>query len=1145
MLEVPVEPFVERHRLGAEANRSPRFSVFVSRTVITSLIFFSTLVFVLRGHSQGNPASSESAAPVKPASQINLSSIGYQGLAGMARMASQSNISLDFVDDDHVLFTFDPKKLFTRLPECPPSHDDRLVHAVIFQVSSGKAVKTANWYLHDHKRYVWPLGSGQFLLRRLNSLYIVDSNLKEKLLMTSPKEFLWLTVTPDGKQIIVETADNETTSKKKPDPAKAKKQLVKIEFLDIASLTVQRTIKSEGIVTLEGTSTGFADVSHGMSGKIWLIRFGPTTRQRENIARVRSQCVPDVFYSSSNTLLIGRCSATGSDYSVSSFTVTGHRLWHQRWSEHRYVPKMQRSEDGSRFAVSTLMHVEQTDSAAKPGDEDEDDAAGRGLAQVIQVFDTGGGTSVLSVKISPVVLTAQNISLSPDGRRLAVLNESSLQSYDLPLMSADERSKYSAVKADVPGLYMPSSDTNLQVASNEEEPAYGAAESAPDSAASDQAPDEKTPAAAPNKDSTPVPVAQPVAAADGKDKGVDPSLITFKASSRIVVVDVVITDRKGKPVKGLTQQDFQIAEDGKSQNVAHFEEFNRESDPAVPIQTTPVATSSSTPAGAAPETSAKLPANVYTNNSQERETGSSTMVVLDLLNTPLPDQARTREQLIDFLKKKPEALQMALCSLSTNLRLIQGFTHDENLLISSAKGKKGAVKAPPWQSDSGMERSVQLARDLALVTGDTQSLQRAQNGLDEIKAQDVDVRMHFTLDAFAQLARYLSGVPGRKNLVWLSGSFPLSIFPNPEVTDYQPVTRSYGNEIRKVTNLLAEAHVAVYPVSVKGVETQTMFAASNNGTYDPIPQQAGALGPSTPGATFGLANTSANIPLDTRMQQETRAFRETVASEQGTMEQVAADTGGKAFYNSNSIGDAIETAIDQGSHYYMLSYSPSNKKYDGRFRKIKISLDQKGYHLAYRQGYYADDPSAPVKDTRGPAQDIGVAAMQHGSPQSHQIIFATRVVPIGKPKKADASQAGVAAAQKKNGGSAGPVEMQHYGIDYAIDPAHLLFNPTSAGLYHGVLNFMVTGFDDDEHLVARMVSTATSDLRPANYKDVMTGGFRMHQELDVPVSAVALRLGVEDGLTSHMGTLEIQLPVPIPPDVPRVTARSLPEVEPD
>ena len=236
------------------------------------------------------------------------------------------------------------------------------------------------------------------------------------------------------------------------------------------------------------------------------------------------------------------------------------------------------------------------------------------------------------------------------------------------------------------------------------------------------------------------------------------------------MVDVVVTDRKGKPVTGLGQKDFQVTEDGKAQNIAHFDEFSKEGEgaPAVP---TPVAPGAAAPAAAAPVPDAppKLPANIYTNNSKESDTGSSTMVVLDLLNTPLPDQQRARDQLIDFLKKKPEALQMALCSLSTNLRLIQGFTHDDNLLISSAKGRKGGVKAPPLQTDEGMQRAVQLQRATwrsSLAT--LRKCRRHRTRWTKQKAQDIDIRMHFTLDAFAQLARYLSGVPGRKNLVWLS-----------------------------------------------------------------------------------------------------------------------------------------------------------------------------------------------------------------------------------------------------------------------------------------------------------------------------------------------------------------------------------------
>jgi hypothetical protein len=358
------------------------------------------------------------------------------------------------------------------------------------------------------------------------------------------------------------------------------------------------------------------------------------------------------------------------------------------------------------------------------------------------------------------------------------------------------------------------------------------------------------------------------------------------------------------------------------------------------------------------------------------------------------------------------------------------------------------------------------------------------------------------------------------------------------------VTRNYETQVKKATNLLAEAHVAVYPVSVKGVETQTMFSAANNGTYDP-PSFAGSSGPSHPGAGSSLANTSASLPLSSRMERETRGFRETVANEQATMEQVAADTGGKAFYNSNGIEDAIKTAVDEGSHYYTLSYTPTNKIYDGKFRKIKVNLDRQGYHLAYRRGYFAEDPDAGSRDNRAPAQRVGVAAMQQGSPQSKQIIFATRVVPIGKPRKVD-GQLETSVHGKKKGGPTAPVAMQHYGIDYAVDASDLRFSPTPSGTYHAVLSFMITAFSDDDRLVSSRVSTATSDLKPANYKDVMTGGFRLHQELDVPVDAVSLRLGVEDAASSHVGTLEIPLPVPVPPEAPEQAAtHQLPPIEPD
>ena len=1094
--------------------------------ILVSFVFLFLLVGI---HPAVFGQEAETVAK-HPDAEIDLAQVGFHGLSASARLAAQANVSLDFVDDDHVLLTFNPKKMFKRLPDCPATHDDRLIHAVVLSVPDGRVVREADWYLHDHERYLWPLGSGQFLLRRLNTLYLVDSELREKVLMMSPDPLLWIGVTADGKQIIMERKLADAAGKSK-EQSKSSKPKVRLDFLDVTTMAVQRTIKSEGKVQIDALSSGFADVIHSRVGKVWLVRFGPTASTRENITRVRSQCVPDIVFSSANTLMVGRCAMQNSDYSVSSFTLSGHFLWRQHWKEHRYTPRLKRSDDGSRAAVSSVVRVMvDPQSQAEAAGNDTD----RGLKQNIDVIDIASGNPVLSLEVAPAVMSAQNVSLSPHGRRLALLQGSTLDLYQLADLSQEDRAKYLAVKNDVPGLYAIPSPPN---GSEAEEDTFTSVDAAEAAAPPQERPSDDHPA---NDSNTSAEVAAKklesgtavVPAALGNAPGLTPE-VTIRATSRIVVEDVVVTDSKGHPVKGLRQQDFELVEDGKPQRVRAFEEY--------PPQTAAEVKKSE----ASNQPQAQLSPNIFTNNrATGPETGSSTIIVLDLLNTEIPAQLRAKEYLVDFIKKRPAASQMAICSMSSNLKLIQGFTRDENMLLAAVRGKKGGVKAPPWQSDAGLQKSVQLARDAALLTGTESSilaLQRAQNAVDEQNAHDIDVRMQYTLDAFMQLARYLAGIPGRKNLIWLSGSFPMSIQPNPEVRGYDPVTRNYENDIKKVTNLLAEAHVAVYPVSATGLVARN---DASSGNYYPS-SLPGSQGPSHPGTPTTIANISSNLPLSSSTEIDNRNFRETQAGQTATMDEVANLTGGKAFYNTNAIDAAIDSAVDIGSHYYTLSYTPTNGKYDGGFRKIKVSLQQRGYHVAYRGGYYARDPDEGLKDMRKPQQRIGVAAMQQGAPQSRQVVFTARVVPMGKPRKVDAAQAGMARKTKKKGAPVGPVEMQHYGIDYAVDATDMRFALTPEGLYHSVVDFMVTAFNDDGRLVASVVSTATNDLKSANYKDVMTGGYRLHQELDVPTEAVSLRMGIEDVASSKVGTLEIGLPVPVPPDELKVATRTLPPIEPD
>src|SRR5439155_22268117 len=114
------------------------------------------------------------------------------------------------------------------------------------------------------------------------------------------------------------------------------------------------------------------------------------------------------------------------------------------------------------------------------------------------------------------------------------------------------------------------------------------------------------------------------------------------------------------------------------------------------------------------------------------------------------------------------------------------------------------------------------------------------------------------------------------------------------------------------------------------------------------------------------------------------------AAERDTLLQFATATGGKAFFNTNGIRDAIATAAEQGSNYYTLSYNPTNKNFDGKFRKIKVQLAEKGYSLHYRQGYYANELHRSASETEL-AGLASIVAMQHATPLANQIPFPVRI----------------------------------------------------------------------------------------------------------------------------------------------------------
>ncbi len=1038
-------------------------------------------------------------SPTPPPRRVDLSIFGYAGLLQSQRFTTNRfSISLNFIDSDHLLFTFPGRKLLVRHPECPSTHSDHMIHAVVIDLRNSRTVAEADWYMHDFRRYLWALGGGRFLVRRLNSIFEVGPDLKDRLLFTWPSEVLSSGVTADRKQLVVVEAESQQKPQRasaghSPNPAR-----VRCEFRDVNSLAVKNSVSLSAVPETEPLSSGYADSVQDLSHKVWLIRFGASTAQRRSVARVRSACKPDLLFPTEETLFIGRCSADSPDYSVSVFALTGHPLWRQRWTQRHYYPAIVSSEDGSRIAVSTVT-ASRDENPSGSGDNEE---GWPDVEQDIRVLETATGDEVLTAHAKTVVLRNANYSLSPDGRRLAVIDGTDLSLYDLPAPGAEERAKYLAMKAGAPNLVAPSAS-----------PADDMAQDSPGEALGTESPRSSGAGTTPQ---------EPVLAKVDVRNAPTQELPTFKARAEEVVVDVVVTDSKGRTVKGLSKEDFQVEENGKPKSLRSVREYGNG------------------PAGTPkPAATAPPPPNVFSNNNDVAADQPVGIILLDLLNTVIADQEAARQQLIKFLRRKPEGMKFAICTLTDRVQLLQGFTADENLLLANLKSKRarGRFSSELQRSDLGgviqtLKQEAQFDGK-AWLQGSVQNLARQQALLD---AAQLDRRAGITADAFAQLARYVSPIPGRKSLVWLSGSFPLAFLGNTSLNADTPnqsnIERTYSDRLRTAANLMAAAHIAVYAVNVHGLTTNALPGADDNSHLE----QTGAPGslglPSAPGgrsredtSTNRVGTIAAASPLQQQVQRNTE---DRMASEQA-MDQVASDTGGKAFQNTNGLMEAIQTAAELGSHYYMLSYSPEKQAHDGSFRKIKVSLLKRGYHVAHRRGYYATDDGTADAGKADVANAVDSAAMQRGSPQARQLVFAARVIPVGKPT--------ISKAKK------GPGASQRYSIDYAIAASEVRFG-TKGDAHITDLVFLAIAFDDKGTPLNRSAVENTTTLNLKAYQDAWIGGVHAHQDFEAPQAATSLRLGIFDVLSRHVGALELPLPLAVPAEDARITQGKLPPVEP-
>jgi VWFA-related protein len=565
--------------------------------------------------------------------------------------------------------------------------------------------------------------------------------------------------------------------------------------------------------------------------------------------------------------------------------------------------------------------------------------------------------------------------------------------------------------------------------------------------------------------------------ASSQSENVEGTAAVLKVKTRLVVVDVIALDHKGNPVADLKPDDFTLQEENKSQKIRVFNfQQGPQGQPAV---MTPVT----------------LSANRITNMPRFKTSSALNVLLLDGINVSNANQKYAREQMLKFLEKLPPGQPLAVYAMGTKLRMLQDFTVDPTLLRDAVKKAKFNASGVRSESSNAVDLPPSFVQQLP-----DQMLQQVLRFGQEQAINQMDERVRLTIEQLSALARNLSGYPGRKNLVWLSEAFPAYLFPNdPDPTGRNSsaasasqllIVKNYQGQIDHAADLLANAQVAVYPVDAGAVGNHDSYSSlsntDSNGNY---------LGNSARG-------TIRNGMTGSAQASEISNASETAMNSHSTMNSVAEQTGGKAFYNTNDLNRAIRDSMEDGSTYYTLGYYPENKDWDGRFRRISVKINRPGIKLHYRQGFYAVEPKDYAKqDPKILAVDMG-SALDISNPVSTGLPFQAVVIPPS--------------AQNGN----------KVNINFGVDPHAVGFQLKDDGLQHAAVDCGVRVYSKTGESLKLQGNTFNAALAPEQYQKVMKAIFPCNQSLELPPGEYLLRLAVRDTNNGLIGTANGSATVP-------------------
>jgi len=399
----------------------------------------------------------------------------------------------------------------------------------------------------------------------------------------------------------------------------------------------------------------------------------------------------------------------------------------------------------------------------------------------------------------------------------------------------------------------------------------------------------------------PPPVSMPSIDSTNSHRADEEGVLRFKSQTVLVQVPVVVTDKSGNHVHSLSKDDFKILENGKQQRISAFEEVMTSNAPATPTRTAPGTFS-----------------NLVLDAQQPR---AVTLIALDTINTPFLDQAYGRKELIKYLADHLESGQVRGLVVigSKGVKVLSGLNNDPPSLIAALKKASGEVSPMQAFAAEGQVLSASQAQPMQLTRGTMPGEDPAEKmrqfivNADALEGAYQQSRaIEDTMKAFLAIAWSLSGIPGRKSLIWATGGFPFPL-NSPASVPGGSLSLLY----ERAMDALKDAQVSVYPVDVRGLV-------------------------STGDVTYSGDSSANNVPGASSLQNSTL----------DTLKTFAEMTGGRAYYNSNDLAAGFKRAAEDSTSYYLLGYYMNNQNAKPGWRKLQVEVQRKEMEVRARTGFF-------------------------------------------------------------------------------------------------------------------------------------------------------------------------------------------------